>query len=348
MFGERIVRARNAAGLSQRGLAERVSLSAMAISKYERDEVVPGSDQLLNLAKALGVRVEYFFRTGGVELHHVEYREKKLKATAKRQIEAEVADRLQRWQELEVLFPSVDVASFKLPSDLPQQIIDVGRVEDLAISLRDSWNLGYNPISNLIDALEAHGVRVFAIDGDQEGGFDGLSATCCDGMPVVVVGSDWPGDRQRFTLAHELGHLVLKGRLVDGLDEERLANRFAGAFLVPAEEMFRALGRRRKEIDFQELVMLKHEYGVSVQALLYRIGDLNILPSATCRKMWGLLRKQGLYDQEMGEVLPAEQAHFFQHRVYRAVAEGVVGDSKGAELLGIPLSEMRRCRYQEC
>ncbi len=94
--------------------------------------------------------------------------------------------------------------------------------------------------------------------------------------------------------------------------------------------------------------MLKREYGASVQALLYRIGDLEILPPTTCSKMWGRLKKQGLLEREMGEVLPAEQAHFFQHRVYRAVAEGVIGDGKGAELLGIPVSQLRHCRHQAC
>ena len=349
MLGERIVRARNAVGLSQRGLAERFSLSAMAISKYERDEVVPASDQLLRLAQALGVRIEYFFRDSDVELRNVEYRTRKpLKVAAKRQIEAEVADHMERWQELEALLPSADRDLFIVPDHLPEQIMALEEMEEIALLLRDAWNLGHNPIPNLIDALEAHGVRVFTVDGDEEGRFDGLSATCCNDMPVVVVGRHWPGDRQRFTLAHELGHLVLEGRLAEGLDEEKFANRFAGAFLVPEEEMYRALGQRRKEIDLQELMLLKREVGASVQALLYRIGDLGILPFTTRQQMWRRLKKQGLFEEELGDLYPPEQTHLFMHRVYRAVAEGLIGDGKGAELLGIPVSELRRCRHQEC
>ena len=74
--------------------------------------------------------------------------------------------------------------------------------------------------------------------------FDGMAATV-DGIPVVVVGRGWPGDRQRFTLAHELGHLVLHGRLASDVDEEAAANRFAGAFLAPADEVRKELGEKR-------------------------------------------------------------------------------------------------------
>jgi transcriptional regulator with XRE-family HTH domain len=62
MIGERIKIARRAAGLSQRALAKAVGVSAMAISKYERELDTPGSDVLLRLAQALGVKTEYFLR----------------------------------------------------------------------------------------------------------------------------------------------------------------------------------------------------------------------------------------------------------------------------------------------
>ena len=58
--------------------------------------------------------------------------------------------------------------------------------------------------------------------------FDGLAADI-NGLPFLIVSSQWPGDRQRFTLAHELGHRLLTGRLAPELNEEVACNRFAGA-----------------------------------------------------------------------------------------------------------------------
>ncbi len=102
-----------------------------------------------------------------------------------------------------------------MKSGLPASIADMAEIEAVAERLREAWDLGSNPIPDLIDVLETNGIRVFMIEADAENKFDGLAA-CVNDMPIVVVGRHWPGDRQRFTLAHELGHLMLQGRLTDG------------------------------------------------------------------------------------------------------------------------------------
>ena len=61
MLGARLHQARKANGLSLRALAEKVGVSAMMLSKYEREESTPSSSVLIELSKALGVRAEYFF-----------------------------------------------------------------------------------------------------------------------------------------------------------------------------------------------------------------------------------------------------------------------------------------------
>lgn len=349
MLGNRLERARNASSLSQRALAAQVSVSAMAISKYERNEITPSSDVLLRLAKSLGVRIEYFFRNEEVELVNIEYRKRGvLNASAKKKIIADVKDQLERWIELEEFLPGEWSQKFELPKELPQKIDSIDGVEDLALRLRDIWQLGHNPIPDLIDTLEEHGIRVITIVGDEEEIFDGLSAACCNDMPVVVVGSRWPGDRQRFTLAHELGHLVVHERLTNNINEEKAANRFAGAFLAPSDAIFKTLGVKRKLLELQELILLKAEYGMSVQGLLYRACDLGILSQQSSRYMWSFLRKNGLFDKEIGEFYPAEKTRLFEQRIYRSLAEDLIGESKAAELLGIPLFELRKCRHMEC
>lgn len=76
--------------------------------------------------------------------------------------------------------------------------------------IRQQWKLGIEPLPDLIDIFEEHGIKVFEIDNQSYPKFDGLSASI-NNMPLIVIGNQWPGDRQRFTLAHELGHLVLNG-----------------------------------------------------------------------------------------------------------------------------------------
>ncbi len=116
MIGTRIKRARSAAGLPLRALAEECGVSAMAISKYERDEITPSSDVLLALAKALGVRLEYFFRQHEVELEEVEYRKHPdLPEKIKKRILANVRDQLERWLELEEFIPTRWATEFRLP-----------------------------------------------------------------------------------------------------------------------------------------------------------------------------------------------------------------------------------------
>ena len=78
---------------------------------------------------------------------------------------------------------------------------------------------------------------------------------------VWVVSTHSSGDRQRFTLAHELGHLVLHGRLAEGIDEEKACNQFAGAFLLPKSGVLQHLGTFRRHLELQELFLLKVIFG---------------------------------------------------------------------------------------
>ena len=348
MIGDRIERARNAAGLSQRALAEKIELSAMAISKYERDEVAPGSDVLLRLAKALGVRVEYSFRTQSVELEGVEFRKRgSLSKGDERRIVADVQDRLERWIALDEIFPPDESMRFALLKQLPDHIDSMERVEEVALAVRDAWELGHNPIPDFVDTLEGHGIRVIVTPYIGKERFDGLAARVGD-MPVIAIGREWPGDRQRFTLAHELGHLMLHGRLSDDLNEEKACDRFAGAFLVPNTIVIEALGAKRHWLEPRELLLLKQEYGLSMAGWAFRARDMGVLSKTTCGKYYGFMRKRGWDKEEPGPQYPPETSRLFEKRIYHALAEDWVGEPRAAELLGIALSELRACRNMEC
>lgn len=347
MIGERLKRARAAAGLSMQALGEQVGVSANMIKKYEHDQSMPSSPILIRLSRVLDVRTEYFFRPVKIELKGVEYRKRSnTPMTLLKRIEADVLDQAERWQELANLWPAFPVPQFSVPDQLPAKVESPEQIDGFADRLRIIWELGLTPIPDLIDILESRGILVIITEVDLQAKFDGLQASIA-GQPVIVISANWPGDRQRFTLAHELGHLLLHDRLTEGLDEERACHRFASALLLPASVMRQQLGSKRHMLEVRELYLLKMEFGLSMQACLYRAADLGIIPQKVRERLFMVFAKQGWRKQEPGAPYRQETTLLFQQLVYRALGEGIIGESKAAELLGIPVFQFHQSRKLE-
>ena len=258
MLGDRIQRARKALGLSLRDLGEQIALSHAAVKKYEDNEVTPASDILIKLAKALHVKVEYFFRPEHFTLENIKYRRHDIDMPERHlgEINAKILDQVERRVELENLFPSSPLQVFSINSlGLPKLISEMEEIENIAERVRIKWNLGFDCIPDLIDIFEEHGIKVFEIDNEKYSKLDGLYAAV-NNMPIIVIGNQRPGDRQRFTLVHELGHILLDERIATGMDMESCCNRFAGAFLLPKKSLVSILGEHRNSIEPRELSIL--------------------------------------------------------------------------------------------
>lgn len=339
----RLKQARKIAGFSLRALADLVSLSHAAIKKYEDGDVYPSSDVLLKLAKVLNVRVDFFFRPIKVTLENVKFRKrKKLPSKSEEAIKFEVISQIERRLELENLYPSSPVPNFKFPSDFPQKIHRMEELELIAEQLRNYWKLGSAPIHDLIDSFESQGVRVFIVDTDEEH-FDGLS-TLINDQPIIVISAKWPGDRQRFNLAHELAHYILINRLSNQLDEEQACNRFAGAFLFPREAVFQIVGKQRHAIEWQELILLKEQFQISMEAICYRLKDLEVIQEFYFKSLMIRYKQKGWHRKEPGAEIPSEKAHTFNQMLFHALGEKYIGESKAAELLSCSLSKLRALR----
>lgn len=348
MLGERIKRARLAAGLSLRKAAEKTELSHTAISKFEKGQVMPTSKSLVQLARAYDVRVEYFLRPEGPRLERPEFRKRStLGAKQLRRIEADILDQVERFTELLGLFPQRPIAKLSVPAQVPLQVRTWAEIEQVAVDVREGWDLGLNAIPRLAETLEERGLLVLTTDVDTTGKFDGLAAMVGE-LPVVVVNGAWPGDRQRFTMAHELGHLLLRGRLVEGLDEEKACNRFAGAFLVPGATVEAELGRQRTWLEPRELMVLKHEYGLSMAAWVHRAFDRGVIEERVKTKLFKTFSARGWRTTEPGAPVPPERPQLFERLVLRVLAEDLVSTSKAAELLGVTHKELRlRLRFED-
>jgi transcriptional regulator with XRE-family HTH domain len=207
-IGERLKLARKMRRLSQRKLADRVGVSAMAISKYENNEMMPGSDVLGELARALDVRMEFLLRPAPiVEVEPVFRKRSRLGVKATEAVMAGIQEWLERYLVVESFFPDHDRRAFDFPEGFPFPIKGVADVEIAATELRRKWMLGEDPIENLTELLEDQGIKIGLVDGDFD--FDACTFFYDDGTPVIAVRRGIPGDRQRFNAAHELGHIML-------------------------------------------------------------------------------------------------------------------------------------------
>lgn len=342
MLHERIRRARILRGMSLQDLANAIGdITKQALSKYEAGRDMPGSARILQLSEALGLKPEYFFRPNTVTLGHLEFRKQtKLTKTNQGSIEEQAREHLERYIALEGCFeadalaPSFD-QSHAFPVHSPEE------VELAAEKLREEWSIGLDAIQNLTELLEDHGIKVIEIEAPDP--FDGLSAQV-EGSDhiVVMVNRAKPGERQRFTAAHELGHLVMK--LPHDLPEKECENwchRFAGAFLFPQHKVHEEFGLARGHVHVQELLLAKRAYGISMQATLRRLLTLNIISEATYRFMMMRFGQWGYRRKEPGELVREEPIRF-QWLVYRGLAEGLFTPAKAAEFLQISLSELEQ------
>jgi len=348
MIGERIRLARARNGLSLRDLEARIDnlVSAQAIGKYERGEMMPGSRVLMALADALGVSESYLAGQSGIELEQVEFRKKQLTSRKEEaHVEAAAIDLLERYLEIEEIL-QVASRSWDRPREGRFPIREVADGESAALRLREYWELGTNPIPvpGLAEMLEEAGIKVVSLN--LPANVSGL--TCWvrrknrDPVPVIVINGNHTGERQRFTLCHELGHMVMEPG--EDVDEERACDRFAGAFLMPADFVWTEIGKHRSNLSLGELFSLKELCGVSVQVIAYRLKDLGIIGTSAHRALYQSFARRGWLKPPYPEPLPLpqEEPSRFRRLCFWALSEEAISEPKAAELLGMTVRELNQ------
>ena len=343
MLSERLKLARKHSGLSLRELSSNMGgmVSAQAIGKYERGEMMPSSTVANALANALDVSTTYLLSPTVVSLESVEFW--KLASTKVRErvmVEAAVLDHVDRYLQVEELL-GIASSVWEVPDGTPYSAEAVEDGEFIATRVREAWNLGGGPIPSMTALLEEHGIKVLKLDFPRA--VDGLTClvhqTDETALPVIVYSTGKSTERQRFTLAHELGHLVMDTPA--GTPEEKICDRLASALLVPEDELIREVGRRRLNFGFGELVEIKKIFGVSAASLVMRMRDLGIIGEATVTRIFrGIGRSWRT--QEPCPLAQPENPKRFRRLCLRALAEDVISESKAAELLDMRVSDIER------
>jgi Zn-dependent peptidase ImmA (M78 family)/DNA-binding XRE family transcriptional regulator len=339
IIGNKIKSARIIGGLSQEDVAVALGISKQMISKYEKGLSLPTSTNLLELAKALKVNIDFFFSAPALDLGQVNFRKKSTFSVKKQQsLTEQIKASIGNYIEIE------DILQINYSDVLEKSALQVSALEDVeeaAIRLREAWNIGIDPIHNLIQLLEDHEIKVLEID-EATDAFDGLACKVNGNIPVIVVNKNFPLERKRFTLAHELGHLLLRLSPYEEVRIEKYCNRFAGAFLFPAGIVAKEFGTKRAPISLPELIEVQKKYGMSIRAIMYRLKDSGIITESRHEQFYKKINANQQLKKEVDRerCSTPEYSHRFEQLVYRALSQELISGSKAASYLNLSLTEV--------
>ena len=304
------------------------------ISKYESGKMMPSSKVHIALAKALGMDFDYFFRPATVEVSRpVDYRKKsKLSKGDENAIFEEVKDTAERYLEIE------DTLGVSMRFDYNLNDIEVSTrmdVKRVVARIRQDWNLGVGPLSNVIDLLENHGLRVIEIEAPDA--FDGMCVFVGEKKPVIVLNKHYTVERKRYTALHEFGHSVM--RMSDSLsqkEKEGLCNYFAGEMLLSSDVLHQIFGIRVNTVFLNEVGRLQTQFGISIDAIFHRLKDEHIMSDSFYTKYCiDQNRDQKLKTwAKTSTYLGEETSYRFSRMVYRALSKDLISEEKANVILG--------------
>lgn len=320
--------------MSQDDLAKQIGLNKMAVSNYEMGKRTPDIAILRKLAEALKVPMARLLAAGDENLAivHGAFRKHACITNTMQELILGKADRY-----LARLFSMVSVFGDAVLAPIPViERVPAVEYEVAGQHLRKILGLSCNgPIGNITNILENKGFIICPISIEDRH-FSGNSGTV-NGRPYIAVNTTMPAERQRFTLIHELAHLVFL--FSDDQDEERMVDGIAGAFLLPESDIRRELGPARRDIR-GDLRLIQQEYDVSMASIVMRAYQTGIIAKSTYEITQKWMNAQGLRRNENSGILP-EESHLLEQLTLRAVAEEEITVSRAAELLEKPFIEVR-------
>lgn len=261
MIPRMLTLARESRGLTQSQLSKMTGIGQPILSKAENGVAPLTPERLNQIAEALGYPREVFDWTdeplglGPSGFYH--RKQSGLGQVALKRIEAEVALFVMR---LRRLARSVDIEP---PLRLPVLDADEYTPEEAAELLRATWFVPAGPVQDTIKLVEQAGIVVIRMAlGSSK--ISGVSIKPPGDLPVIVLNEGMPADRERFTVMHEVGHLVM--HQVPSDDGEREADRFASAFLMPARD----IGPFLSGMTVQKAVHLKQHWKTSMASIIRR------------------------------------------------------------------------------
>ncbi len=360
-LGELLQQARKKCGMTQADAAKVIDAARTTIVAIEKGERRLKPNELIKLARAYGRAISDFVRPSPL----VEPFELQFRAAYQRseQEEAQIAPVIHHFEDVCRDYLELEkIVDAPLPRNYPQEY-DVASMpieaaaESIAIAERQRLGLGDGPIPLLRDVLEQNvGLRIFYLEMPSKYSafysYDEQLGGC------IAINANHPEDRRRWSLAHEYLHFLVHRRkpVIDYENQyqrkpesERLADTFPDYFLMPTSGLlkrFNDMYRTHSKFTPTNLFTLAHYYGVSIEALIYRLEELGLLPSGT----WNRLRDRGLKVRKVQQELGLEKIQqrtdtvpiHYQHLAIEALDQGLITEGRFADFLGVDRLEARR------
>lgn len=303
---------RIARGLTQVELATATGISQALLSKVESGKAELSRDRRDAVAAILQVPIGAFDGdTAWVPSARIFHRrQKSATKSALSQVRAELELSYVRVESiLGDQSPALQLKRRPLPED------GFTTPAEIAALVRADLGLGDEPIADLTRVLEEAGVVVIRqpLESLQ---VDAIAGWPAGGTPVILLADHAPAERQRFTMAHELGHATMH----DGeaaAEHEKQADAFASEFLVPGDR----LRMEWKGIDLPQLIAVKKRWGISLSALVRRGWDLGLMSDFDYRAMNIQLTTSGMHRREPDSREP-EQPQLLREKIAQFIATG--------------------------
>ncbi|KAF0134757.1 MAG: DNA-binding protein [Xanthobacteraceae bacterium] len=351
--------ARSAAGLTQESAAASVGMARTTIVAIERDQRRVKPDELVALAAAYQVSVGKLLAPDAV---HVDLNAKFRKVEGRQQPQSvlHAINLLKRLATGAVELERAIGATLRQDYPPPIRLIPQGlthQAEDAAIGLRNRLGIGLGKMGDLMSLLELDmGVRVFCRPLD-DGSISGLYAFDSAIGACILVNASHPWRRRLQTLAHETGHFVADRFDADVLDEgasapsieERFARRFGQALLMPAPAIrarFEQALSASSSFEVRNLILLAHQFDVSVEAMCRRLEDLELLARGTWESLrergFGLKTEREVIGDNHSQMSPASVSPRLACLAAKALADATLSEGQLCEMLVIDRVELRQ------
>jgi Zn-dependent peptidase ImmA (M78 family)/DNA-binding XRE family transcriptional regulator len=265
-----IILARESRGWNQAELAEKIGMSPTNLSKIERNDIGIQKEVLETIADQTSFPIQFFYQPGTILPENLSYR--KRETVAQKLITPINAQINIIRRHIQFLTTVLNIESREL-INLP--VTNIQTPEKIANKLRQIWHIDSEVIDNMTKTIEDNRIVIGSFDFGTER-VDSRTILTDQKLPIIFFNKNLLGDRQRFTLAYEVGQLIMHtfNIVAPGRDISHEANAFAAEFLMPAKYIKEDF---KNGVTIPILGELKRKWKVSMIALLYRADDLGFL-----------------------------------------------------------------------